>query len=176
MNTTPCSPPQDQYIYRGDGVYLSHSAKNYKAQIEKNVIVGPESTLGRESTVRDSVIGTKCEIKSGCVIRNSHIWDEVTIERNCTIDGAVLCSGVTVKEGTVITPDCILSYDTTVGPNITLKRGTRVFYHSRVNICHSLLLLVTHHVSWPCMCHGLTDGELTIPVFGFVCSSLILAY
>lgn len=120
------SPPEEQYIYRRRGIYLPNSVRPYKAKIHQNTIVGSETTIDRNAEIADSVIGRKCEIGANVKITNSYIWDEVTIKNDCVIDSAVLCSGATIKSNTTVTPGCILSYDTVVGPNTTLKTGTRV--------------------------------------------------
>ena len=120
------SPPEEQYIYRRRGIYLPNSVRPYKATIHQNTIVGSETTIDRNAEIVDSVIGRKCEIGANVKITNSYVWDEVTIKNDCVIDSAVLCSGATVKQNTTVSPGCILSYDTVVGPNIKLKSGTRV--------------------------------------------------
>lgn len=121
-NTTP----EEQYIYRKRGIYLPNSVRPYKAKIHQNTLVGSETIIGRDTDITDSVIGRKCEIGANVKIRNSYIWDEVTIHDDCVIDSAVLCSGAIVKQSTEVTPGCILSYDTVIGPTLRLKPGTRV--------------------------------------------------
>lgn len=108
-------------VVKDPSVVLSRSAS-----VGKNVIIGPGTTIGDRAVVRNCVIGRNCDIGSNVMLTNAFIWDNVVIRSNCTVDGAIICENVVVEDHCTVEKGAILSYNTRVGPRITIKSFTRL--------------------------------------------------
>lgn len=75
--------------------------------LEKDCILGFDSSLGNNTKVARSVIANNCIIGSNVNIYNSYIFSNVRIEDNCTITSSILFSDCIVKYHSQI-DGCIL--------------------------------------------------------------------
>jgi len=86
--------------------------------LEKDCIVGYNSTLGNNTVVARSVIADNCVIGSNVNIRDSYIFSSVKVEDDCTITNSILF------------PNSIIRYDSRVDGCI-LCPGINVAAHSQ---------------------------------------------
>ncbi|KAL0113319.1 hypothetical protein PUN28_012461 [Cardiocondyla obscurior] len=70
--------------------------------LEKDCILGFNSTLGNNTTVARSVIADNCAISNNVNICNSYIFSNVKIKHNCTIKDSILFSDCIVKHHSLI--------------------------------------------------------------------------
>lgn len=111
-------------VYRGSGVSLGHGS-----QMEENVLIGSETSIGANCHISNSVIGNNCTIGDNVVLDHAYIWNNVHIASNVTIIQSVLCDRVIVKEGVKLNKQCVLAYNVVIGPNISLPEGTVLSMH-----------------------------------------------
>ncbi|XP_074650422.1 translation initiation factor eIF2B subunit epsilon-like [Tubulanus polymorphus] len=115
----------DDYIYGRHNTYTCTDVRLSRGCIlEQDVMIGPGTSVGQNSTIRRSIIGRNCKIGEDVHLDGTFIWDNVTIEDNCHITQAVLCNNAVVKRDVNIEKGCILSYDVIVGPCIKLPSRT----------------------------------------------------
>ncbi|XP_065176116.1 translation initiation factor eIF2B subunit epsilon-like [Sycon ciliatum] len=107
--------------YIGTNVQLARDCT-----VTEDIVVGPNSKVGAQSTLANCVIGENCVIGKNVKINGAFIWDNVTIEDNCTIHKSIICSRATVHSGTTVSSGCILSYGVIVGPDIELPAGCKI--------------------------------------------------
>ena len=108
-------------IYLNANVVLAHGCV-----LHEDVVIGNGTSIGANSQLSHSSIGHNCHIGENVTIKGSYIWNNVTVESNCTIRQAILCDGVVVKSNVQVEPGCILSYGVVVGPDFTVKAGSRL--------------------------------------------------
>ncbi|CAL1580102.1 unnamed protein product [Knipowitschia caucasica] len=111
-------------VYRGSGVSLGHGS-----QMEENVLIGCDTSIGANCHISNSVIGNNCTIGDNIILDHAYIWNNVHIASNVTIVQSVVCDRVVVKDSVTLNKQCVLAFDVVVGPNISLPEGTVLSMH-----------------------------------------------
>lgn len=73
-----------------------------------------------------SVIGQRCIIGAGSIIKNSYIFDDTTIGAGCVIESSIIGAGVNVKDHTRVDRGCLLGDGVSVGPQAHLESFERL--------------------------------------------------
>ncbi|XP_077354381.1 translation initiation factor eIF2B subunit epsilon [Festucalex cinctus] len=111
-------------VYRGSGVTLGHGS-----QMEENVLIGCDTSIGANCFISNSVIGNNCSIGDNVILDHAYIWSNVQIGANVVIDHSVVCDKAEVKEGVKLNKQCVLAYNVVIGPDISVPEGTVVSMH-----------------------------------------------
>ncbi|XP_013864405.1 translation initiation factor eIF2B subunit epsilon [Austrofundulus limnaeus] len=111
-------------VYRGSGVSLGHGS-----QMEENVLIGCDTSIGANCSISNSVIGDNCTIGDGVILDHAYIWNNVHIASNVVIRQSVVCDKAEVKEGVTLNKQCVLAFNVVIGPNMSLPEGTVVSMH-----------------------------------------------
>uniref|UniRef100_A0A4W6CKA0 Translation initiation factor eIF2B subunit epsilon n=1 Tax=Lates calcarifer TaxID=8187 RepID=A0A4W6CKA0_LATCA len=111
-------------VYRGSGVSLGHGS-----QMEENVLIGCDTSIGANCHISNSVIGNNCTIGDNVILNHAYIWNNVHIASNVMISQSVVCDKVVVKERVKLNKQCVLAYNVVIGPDISLPEGTVVSMH-----------------------------------------------
>uniref|UniRef100_A0A671XZT7 Translation initiation factor eIF2B subunit epsilon n=1 Tax=Sparus aurata TaxID=8175 RepID=A0A671XZT7_SPAAU len=111
-------------VYRGSGVSLGHGS-----QMEENVLIGCDTSIGANCYISNSVIGNNCTIGDNVNLDHAYIWNNVHIASNVVISQSVVCDKVEVKTGVTLNKQCVLAYNVVIGPDISLPEGTVVSMH-----------------------------------------------
>ncbi|XP_038156426.1 translation initiation factor eIF-2B subunit epsilon [Cyprinodon tularosa] len=111
-------------VYRGSGVSLGHGS-----QMEQNVLIGCDTSIGANCFISNSVIGDNCIIGDNVTLDHAYIWNNVHIASNVVIRQSVVCDKAEVKERVTLNKQCVLSYDVVIGPDVSLPEGTVVSMH-----------------------------------------------
>uniref|UniRef100_A0A8C7L2D7 Translation initiation factor eIF2B subunit epsilon n=1 Tax=Oncorhynchus kisutch TaxID=8019 RepID=A0A8C7L2D7_ONCKI len=111
-------------VYRGAEVSLGHGS-----QMEENVLIGRDTSIGANCHISNSVIGNNCTIGDNVVLDRAHMWNNVHISSNVEIHQSVVCDGAVVKEAVRLNKQCVLAYNVVIGPNLSLPEGTVVSMH-----------------------------------------------
>uniref|UniRef100_A0A3P8VNM0 Translation initiation factor eIF2B subunit epsilon n=1 Tax=Cynoglossus semilaevis TaxID=244447 RepID=A0A3P8VNM0_CYNSE len=111
-------------VYRGTGVSLGHGS-----QMEENVLIGCNTSIGANCRISHSVIGNNCTIGDNVNLNHAYIWSNVHIDSNVTVSQSVLCDNTVVKENVTLNKQCVLAYNVVIGPNFSLPEGTVVSMH-----------------------------------------------
>lgn len=120
-------PPESQFRYSKGQIYIDDCVSiSRDANLQYNLCVGNGSIIGPDVMIRNSVIGRNCRFAAGSVIVGSYIGDNVRIDSGVKVNDAMLCDHVMVKEGSIIQPNCILSYGVVIDKNITVVKDTRL--------------------------------------------------
>ena len=95
--------------------------------------------FGRDCTVDvnvilegDVVVGARCSIGAGALIRNSRIGDDCVIEANCVIDDADIGAGCVVGPFARLRPQTRLDANARIGNFVEIKKS-RIGQKSKVN-------------------------------------------
>lgn len=89
-------------------------------------IIAPSARISRTAKVVNSVIGPKCYIAPGAVIKDSILWNNTSIEDNTRVNYSVICNNVRIK------PNCRVNENTFIGSNVSI--GSSVTVRSDVKI------------------------------------------
>uniref|UniRef100_H3CR64 Translation initiation factor eIF2B subunit epsilon n=1 Tax=Tetraodon nigroviridis TaxID=99883 RepID=H3CR64_TETNG len=122
-------------VYRGSGVSLGHGS-----QMEENVLIGCNTSIGANCSISNSVIGNSCTIGDNVRLEHAYIWNNVHIASDVVMNQSVVCDHAEVKAGVRLRQQCVLAYNVVVGPNVTLPEGTVVsMYHlsDDAEVCRS---------------------------------------
>ena len=123
----PDNATGDSYSYGRHNIYLhSNVTLAMGSVLHEDVAVGGQTKVGRDSHISNSAIGHSCEIGERVAIRGSYVWDKVRIESGCTLNQAIVCDGCVLKSNVTLEPGCILSFGVVIGPDVTVKAGSRI--------------------------------------------------
>ncbi|KII88609.1 hypothetical protein PLICRDRAFT_689604 [Plicaturopsis crispa FD-325 SS-3] len=111
----------NRYIAKDNTVVLSRTCK-----IGNNTLIGSSTQVFDGVQVIASVIGQRCTIGAGSVIRNSYIFDDTTIGPNCFISNSIVGANVHIKEDSRVESGCLVGDDVVVGPHARLAPFERV--------------------------------------------------
>ncbi|XP_034470705.1 translation initiation factor eIF-2B subunit epsilon [Hippoglossus hippoglossus] len=111
-------------VYRGSGVSLGQGS-----QMEENVLIGCDTSIGANCHISNSIIGNNCTIGDNVILNHAYIWNNVHIASNVVISQSVVCDKAEVKEGVMLNKQCVLAYNVVIGPNLSLPEGTVVSMH-----------------------------------------------
>lgn len=111
-------------VYRGSGVSLGHGS-----QMEENVLIGCDTSIGANCHISNSVIGNNCTIGDNVILDHAYIWNNVHIASNVTISQSVVCDKTIIKEDVKLNKQCVLAFNVVIGPNMCLPEGTVVSMH-----------------------------------------------
>ncbi|KAK7945117.1 hypothetical protein WMY93_000845 [Mugilogobius chulae] len=78
-------------VYRESGVSLGHGS-----QMEENVLIGFDTSIGANCHISNSVIGNNCTIGDNVILDHAYIWNNVKIASDVTITQSVVCDRVVV--------------------------------------------------------------------------------
>uniref|UniRef100_A0A674BH14 Translation initiation factor eIF2B subunit epsilon n=1 Tax=Salmo trutta TaxID=8032 RepID=A0A674BH14_SALTR len=111
-------------VYRGAEVSLGHGS-----QMEENVLIGRDTSIGANCHISNSIIGNNCTIGDNVVLDRAYMWNNIHISSNVEIHQSVVCDGAVVKEAVRLNKQCVLAYNVVIGPNLSLPEGTVVSMH-----------------------------------------------
>lgn len=106
--TPNATPLLKDFIYMPRSTYKHRNATLAKGCIlEKDSILCQNSTVGNDTYVTRSVIGSNCSVGSNVTIKDSYLLSANKVEDDCTIANSVVFSECLVKRGTQMN-GCIL--------------------------------------------------------------------
>lgn len=92
-----------------------------------NVVVGDRCEIKEGSVIKDSVVGNMCVIGKESNLNGSIIWSDTFISKNVVVNGSVIGNWCKIEQGSkinqnsVISNRCQVKKDTTVPEGTTLK-------------------------------------------------------
>lgn len=126
-NFNTFSNQKSQYSYLRHNVYKQKDVTLARSCVLKeNVVIGPGTKIGTNSTIMQSVIGCNCTIGDNVTLQNAYIWDNVVIADGCHVTSSLIASGAQLRKNVKVSPGCIISCNVVVGPAITLGQGMRL--------------------------------------------------
>ncbi|KAG2755999.1 nucleotide-diphospho-sugar transferase [Suillus brevipes Sb2] len=111
----------NKYIAKDNSVILSRTCK-----IGNNTLIGSKSQIADNAQVMASVLGQRCIVGAGSVVRNSYLFDGAVVGPNCVVEHSIIGSGVQIKERTRVERGCLIADGVVVGPQATIKPFSRL--------------------------------------------------
>ena len=115
MDNNILLPKGSNYHSFGPNQYKEDKVQiDFSSNIQGSVVIGRESKIGADSTIKNTTIGKKCEIGKNVLLEDCFLWDGVIIQDNVAIKGAMICDKSVVKQGTKVNEGSILSFNTQI--------------------------------------------------------------
>ncbi len=99
----------------------AHSNIIAPVHIEEDVYVDPGAKVGP-----NVVLGNRCRIEAGAIVRESVLWDDVVVERDANIDETIIASGSRVGAGARIGRGSVVGHDVIIQAGTVAPEGSRI--------------------------------------------------
>ncbi len=109
-------------LYRAPGVDMPDSV-----EIDGTVILGTGCKVGLETKLENCVLGNRSAIGNRCDISDTIIWDHTTIGDTAKFSGVIVGSNVTVGRDVQALDDSILSDESQIGEQATIRANCRIW-------------------------------------------------
>ncbi len=104
-----------------------------KGLLKNGSIIDPSSKVSRTAKVINSVIGSRCYIAPGAVVKDSIIWNSVNIEDNSKINHDVICNSVKIRPNCRINENVFIGSNVTVGSNVSIRSDVKIWPQKSVD-------------------------------------------
>jgi translation initiation factor eIF-2B subunit epsilon len=111
----------NKYIAKDNSVILSRTCK-----IGNNTLIGSKSQIADNAQVTASVLGQRCIVGAGSIVRNSYLFDGAVVGPNCVVEHSIIGSGVHIKELTRVERGCLIADGVVVGPRAKVAPFSRL--------------------------------------------------
>ncbi|KAI0375033.1 nucleotide-diphospho-sugar transferase [Pilatotrama ljubarskyi] len=111
----------NKYIAKDNSVVLSRTCK-----IGNNTLIGAHTTIEANATVHASVIGQRCKIGAGAVLRNAYIFDDTYVGAGCVVEGSIIGARVRLGDRCRVPRGCLIADDVVIGEGAKLRKFERV--------------------------------------------------
>lgn len=118
---------EEGYSYGRRNIYLGKNISlALDCNLDEDVVIGSESSIGSQSLVSHSTIGRNCKIGKGVRIEESYIWDNVEIGDNCVITKSLVADNVRINSNAIIEAGSIVSFNVVIGEGFKVATGSRL--------------------------------------------------
>lgn len=90
-------------------------------KIGNQILIGSKSQIADNAQIVGSVLGQRCVIGAGSVVRHSYLFDGVVVGPNCVIEYSIIGAGVQIKEMSRVERGCLVADKVTIGPKARLE-------------------------------------------------------
>jgi len=97
------------------------------AGLEGTVVIGDNSQVLGDVSIKNSVIGRNCTIENGARLDRCIIWDNSYIKKGARITDSVICSNVRVGQGAVLEEGVIVADETSIGDEAVIKADVKIW-------------------------------------------------
>lgn len=112
----------EEGIWVGEGTDLSGGV-----HLTAPIYIGEDVVIKPGTHLEASVIGDYCVIESGSSLKRSILWSGVYLGQHTEVRAGFLCDGVKAKENVRIFEGAVLGKDCTIGQNVTIQPGVKVW-------------------------------------------------
>jgi len=124
IDTSESRPKPDKSLYLGQDAIIEQPEK---ATLEGFTILGDNSQVLGDASLKNCLVGRNCSIDSGCQLENAVLWDNVHLKPGTKISNAVLGHSVRVGQSVTIEPGVVVGDETRIGNEALLKRDVKVW-------------------------------------------------
>nr|VWO98676.1 Ribosomal RNA small subunit methyltransferase B (EC (16S rRNA m5C967 methyltransferase) (rRNA (cytosine-C(5)-)-methyltransferase RsmB) [Ganoderma boninense] len=111
----------NKYIAKDNSVSLSRTCK-----IGNNTLIGSHTVISANASVHASVIGQRCTIGPGAVLRDAYIFDDTHVGAGAVVEGSIIGARVTLGDGARVPRGCLIADGVAIGANAKLRKFERV--------------------------------------------------
>ncbi|KZT11243.1 nucleotide-diphospho-sugar transferase [Laetiporus sulphureus 93-53] len=111
----------NKYIPKDNSVVLSRTCK-----VGPNTLIGAHSIISDNASVSASVIGERCTIGPGAVLRGAYVFNDTHIGAGTHVEESIIGANVRIGEDSTIHTGCLIADDVVLGKNARLDKFERV--------------------------------------------------
>jgi translation initiation factor eIF-2B subunit epsilon len=89
-------------------------------------MIGSSTSVAEDTEITSSVVGRDCRIGAKSRIRDSYVFDGAEIGANCVLEQCIVGYNAHIKDGSTISPGCLIGDGVIVGPNAKLEPFERL--------------------------------------------------
>lgn len=104
-----------------------------KGLLKNGSIVASNAKISRNAKVINSVIGSKCYIAPGAVVKDSILWNNSVIEENSRLNHVVVCNNVKIKLNCRINDNVFIGSNVVIGNNVTIRSDVKIWPQKTVD-------------------------------------------
>jgi len=113
-----------------------------------NVLIGNNVIIHDHVTLRDTVIGSNCEIGMGARLSGVTLWDNVEIGNFAELTDDVICSRCKIGNSTTIAENVFIAGDCKIGNNVMLMANIKLWPKKRVDNGATLSRSLVQEEKW----------------------------
>lgn len=116
------------YTLTQGSIYISHSNVHISRSVtlSGDIMIGSDTTIDHNATIRDTIIGNGCIIGPNVTIIGSYIFDGVKLDSNVNIVHCIIGQACHVKSGTILSKGTILAPCSIIGPNVIIPPQSKL--------------------------------------------------
>ncbi|KAI0807445.1 nucleotide-diphospho-sugar transferase [Fomes fomentarius] len=121
----------NKYIAKDNSVVLSRTCK-----IGNNTLIGSHTSISENASIHASVIGKRCTIGRGAVLRDAYIFDDTHVGAGCLVEGSIVGARVRLGDGVRVPTGCVIADGVVIGEGAKLRKFERISKkrEARVNV------------------------------------------
>ena len=109
-------------------------------EIGGDVVMSPPVFLGRDCSIGDgcslhsyTIIGERCAIGRNTTLKKSILWKNARVGSGCHFRGTVICNSAHIKNGVSLLENSVVGRDTRVDSKVTVRPGIKVWPDKRID-------------------------------------------
>ena len=95
-------------------------------KIGNNTLIGSHTVISANASIHASVIGQRCTIGPGAVLRDAYIFDDTHVGAGAVVEGSIIGARVTLGDGARVPRGCLIADGVAIGANAKLRKFERV--------------------------------------------------
>ncbi|KAF8136711.1 nucleotide-diphospho-sugar transferase [Boletus edulis] len=106
----------NKYIAADGSVVLSRTCK-----VGNQTLIGSKSQIADNAQIVASVLGQRCVIGAGSVVRHSYLFDGVVVGPSCVVEHSIIGAGAQIKEASRVERGCLIADKVIIGPGARME-------------------------------------------------------
>ena len=105
---------------------INPAIHNRTCKIGNNTLIGSHTVISANASVHASVIGQRCTIGPGAVLREAYVFDDTHIGAGAVVEGSIIGARVTLGDGARIPRGCLIANSIVIRVDAKLRKFERV--------------------------------------------------
>ena len=135
--------------------------------LEGTVVIGDNTQILGDVSIKDSVIGRNCTIEAGVKLNRCVLWDNSYVKKGARVSDSVVCSNVRVGQGAVLEEGVIVADETSIGDEAVIKSDVKIWPRKMIEAGSTVTANLIWGEKWKkalfegAIIKGLSNVELT---------------
>lgn len=95
-------------------------------KIGNNTLIGSHTSISENASIHASVIGKRCKIGRGAVLRDAYIFDDTHVAAGCVVEGSIVGARVRLGDGVRVPTGCVIADGVVIGEGAKLRKFERI--------------------------------------------------
>jgi mannose-1-phosphate guanylyltransferase/phosphomannomutase len=126
--TLVLEPPGEPRSIGGRSAWVEGATEiDASVEVRGTVVIGDRCVVRAGARLEDVVLGPGTVVGAGAELRRTVTWSDVSVGAGARIEGSVLGDRVRIGEAAVVETDAIIADDTTLGREVRVKEGIKIW-------------------------------------------------